>query len=75
VQERWMRAVTERLRSAPARGARVELVLRRAVVDDIPRFGVTWFVEGCGLTAARAGQRWGEALEHALAVILETQLV
>jgi hypothetical protein len=74
VQERWMRAVTESLRSISARGTRAELVMRRAVVHDIPGFGVTWFVEGCGSTADHAGQRWGEAFDRSLAIILETCL-
>ncbi len=74
-QERWMRAVTERLRAIPASAARVELVLRRAEVEGVPGFGVTWFVEGCGATAQRAEQRWGEALDLALAVIMDVRLM
>jgi hypothetical protein len=73
--ERWMRALTERLRGAPASAARVELVLRHAEVEGVQGFGVTWFVEGCGPTAPRAGQRWGEALELALAVMIDVRLV
>jgi hypothetical protein len=53
-QERWMRALTERLRGTPATAARVELVLRHAEVEGVQGFGVTWFVEGCGPTAPRA---------------------
>ena len=72
-QERWMRTVVERLRITPARAVRVELVLRRAEVEAMTGFGVTWFVEACGATAHQAGQRWGEALNLALAVILEAR--
>jgi hypothetical protein len=53
----------------------VELVLRHAEVEGVQGFGVTWFVEGCGPTAPRAGQRWGEALELALAVMIDVRLV
>ena len=38
-------------------------------------YGVSWFVEGCGATAQRAGQAWGEALELALAVIMDARLM
>jgi hypothetical protein len=73
-QERWLRAVTERLRGIPARGARVELVLRRALVDGVPGYGVTWFVEGCGATAQRAEQAWRGAFDLALAAIMDVPL-
>ena len=73
-QERWLRAVTERLRGIPASAARVELVLRRAVVDGLPGYGMTWFVEGCGATALRAEQAWGEAFDLALAAIMAVPL-
>ena len=74
-QERWIRAVTEMLRSTPASAARVELVLRRAEVEGAWGFAVTWFVEGCGSTAQRAGQRWAEALDLALAVVMDVRLM
>jgi hypothetical protein len=74
-QERWIRAVTEALRSTPASAARVELVLRRAEVEGAPGFGVTWFVEGCGATAQRAGQAWTKALDLALEVVIDVGLM
>jgi len=74
-QERWIRAVTEVLRSTPASAARVELVLRRAEVEGAPGFAVTWFVEGCGSTPQGAGQRWARALDLALAVITNVRLM
>lgn len=74
-QERWIRVVTERLRAIPASAARVELVLRRAGVEGVPGFAVTWFVEGCGATEHGAGKRWSEALERALAVIMDASLM
>ena len=74
-QERWIRAVTEVLRSIPASAARVELVLRRAEVEGASGFAVTWFVEGCGSTAQRAGQRWARALDLALAVVMDVRLM
>jgi hypothetical protein len=73
-QERWLRAVTERLRAIPSSAARVELVLRRAQVDAVPGYGVTWFVEGCGATAQRADQAWVRAFELALAAIMDVPL-
>jgi hypothetical protein len=73
-QERWIRVVTERLRVIPSRAARVELVLRRAEVEAMPGFAVSWFVEGCGATAESAGRRWAEALTLSLAVIIEPDL-
>jgi hypothetical protein len=69
-QERWLRAVTERLRATPANSARVQLVMRHAQVDGVPGFGVSWFVEGCGASAQRADQGWNQAFHAALAVIL-----
>jgi hypothetical protein len=72
-QERWIRVVTEALRAIPASAARVELVLRRAEVEAVPGFAVTWFVEGCGATAQRAGQKWSETLDLALAVIMDAR--
>jgi hypothetical protein len=69
-QERWLRAVTERLRAIPARTARAELVVRRAQVDGVTGFGVTWFVEGCGASAQRADEGWGRGLELGLAAIM-----
>jgi hypothetical protein len=72
-QERWLRVVTDSLRKIPARAARVELVLRRAEVEGVSGFGVTWFVEGCGLSANHAGQTWGEALNLALPAIMEVR--
>jgi hypothetical protein len=73
-QERWMRAVVERLRHIAAKAVRVELVLRHAEIEAVSGFGVTWFVEGCGATAHRAEQRWSEALDLALAVTTEARL-
>jgi hypothetical protein len=74
-QEQWIRAVTQVLRSTPASAARVELVLRRAEVEGASGFAVTWFVEGCGSTAQRAGQRWAHALDIALAVVIDVRLM
>jgi hypothetical protein len=73
-QERWLRAVSERLRAIPASAARVELVLRRAQVDAVPGYGVTWFVEGCGSMAQRAYQAWGRAFDLALPAIMDVRL-
>jgi hypothetical protein len=75
LQERWIRTVTEVLRSIPASAARVELVLRRAEVEGASGFAVTWFVEGCGSTAQGAGQRWARALDLALAVVTDVRLM
>jgi hypothetical protein len=74
-QERWIRAVTEVLRSIRASAARAELVLRRAEVEGASGFAVTWFVEGCGSTAQRAEQRWAKALDLALAVVTDVRLM
>ncbi len=72
-QEHWLRMVTDALRKIPARAARMELVLRRAEVEAVPGFGVTWFVEGCGPSAHHAGKRWSEALNLALPAIVEVR--
>jgi hypothetical protein len=74
-QERWIRAVTEVLRSIPASAARAELVLRRAEVEGASGFAVTWFVEGCGSTAQHAERRWAKALGLALAVVTDVRLM
>jgi hypothetical protein len=72
-QERWIRAVTEVLRSTPASAARVELVLRRAEVERSSGFAVTWFVEGCSSTAQGAEQAWAKALDLALAAVIDVR--
>jgi hypothetical protein len=74
-QERWLRVVTEALRVIPARSARVDLVLRRAEVDAMPGFGVSWFVEGCGVSADNAGRTWRKALDLALPAIMKVRPV
>jgi hypothetical protein len=74
-QERWIRAVTEVLRSTPASAARVELVLRRAEVEGVSGFAVTWFVEGCGSSAQRAEQRWARAMDLALVVVTDVRMM
>jgi hypothetical protein len=74
-QERWVRAVTEALHAVPARAARVELVLRRAQVNHVAGYGVSWFVEGCGATTPRARQAWSEAFGLALPAIMNVQLM
>jgi hypothetical protein len=73
-QERWVRAVAETLRSVPAKAARVELVLRRAHVNHVAGYGVSWFVEGCGATASRAWQAWSQALGLAMPVVMNADL-
>ena len=71
-QEQWMRRVTERLRAAPAKAARVELVLRAAQVHGEQGFGISWFVVGCGAIAESAHQNWENALRIALTLVLDT---
>jgi hypothetical protein len=75
LQERWIRAVADTLRAVPARAARVELVLRRAQVNHVSGYGVSWFVEGCGATTQRARRAWSEALGLALPVIMDAHLM
>ena len=74
-QERWVRAVAQALRAIPARAARVDIVLRRAEVNGVAGYGVSWFVEGCGATAQRAQQAWSEALGLALPVMMDADLM
>jgi hypothetical protein len=71
-QEAWLRRVTGRLRAAESRASRVELVLRHAEVEGRAGFAVSWFVEGCGASAAIAEQRWANALALSLTVIVES---
>jgi hypothetical protein len=71
-QEQWMRRVTKRLRGAPAKAARVELVLRAAQVHGEPGFGISWFVVGCGGSAESARQSWENVLSIALTLVLDT---
>jgi hypothetical protein len=75
LQERWIRAVADTLRAVPARAARVELVLRRAQVNHVSGYGVSWFVEGCGATTQGARRAWSEALGRALPVIMDAHLM
>ena len=69
-QERWMRAVTTKLRSLPAKAVRVELVLRSAMVEAAPGFAVSWFVEACGASRQGAQQNWERALQLSLEEIM-----
>jgi hypothetical protein len=73
-QERWLRKLTERLRVIPRDAARADFVLRRAEVDGVPGFAVTWFVEGCGATPQRAEQAWSDAFDCALGEIMDIRL-
>jgi hypothetical protein len=70
--EGWMRELTGALRSERLSCARTDFVIRRADLWDVPGFGVTWYVEGCGATQETAGRRWAEALTHILAAVRET---
>lgn len=72
-QERWIRITKESLRLMPSKAARVELVLRRAQIEGMPGFGVTWFVEGCGASAHDAATSWGEALAISLTVVMDAR--
>jgi hypothetical protein len=74
LQEQWLRRVTGSLRAVTARASRVDLVLRHAEVNGRPGFAVSWFVEGCGPSAAIAEQNWSHALSLSLAVIVESML-
>ena len=74
-QERWIRRVTQMLRSTAVTAARVELVLRRAETEAASGFAVTWFVEGCGSTAQRAEQSWARALDLALPTVMDVRLM
>jgi len=74
-QERWIRGVTQMLRSTAVTAARVELVLRRAETEAASGFAVTWFVEGCGSTAQRAEQSWARALDLALPTVMDVRLM
>ncbi len=71
--ECWMRSLVAKLSSIPVRAARIDLVLRRASVDGVSGFGVTWFVAACGPTAERAEQSWCEALHLSLEAITKTR--
>jgi hypothetical protein len=72
--ERWMRTITERLRVMPSKASRMDLVLRRAEVHGVEGFAVSWFVVGCGATAAEAVRSWEAALQVALQVIVSLAL-
>jgi hypothetical protein len=74
-QERWVRGVTQTLRPTAVTAARVELVLRRAEIEGVSGFAVTWFVEGCGSTAQRAEEAWAKALDLALPAVMDVRLM
>ena len=71
VQEQWVRVLTETLRGVELRCARIELVLRPAVVRGVAGFGVTCFVQGCGASTELAASRWAEALILALPALMQ----
>jgi hypothetical protein len=73
--ERWIRGVTQMLRSTAVTASRVELVLRRAETEAASGFAVTWFVEGCGSTAQRAEKSWARALDLALPAVMDVRLM
>jgi hypothetical protein len=73
--ERWIRGVTQMLRSTAVTASRVELVLRRAKTEAASGFAVTWFVEGCGSTAQRAEKSWARALDLALPAVMDVRLM
>jgi hypothetical protein len=71
MQERWIRNLSKKLRNIPLRCARTDLVLRRAEIDGVPGFGVTWFVESCGANLDAAKRGWAEALGSAMVILMD----
>jgi hypothetical protein len=63
--ETWVREVVDLLRLEYRRCARVDLVIRRAIVGDIVGLGATAYIVGCGHDTESAG----EALQAALEVL------
>lgn len=62
---RWARQVVVELFRIPCRSSRVDLVIRRAIgggSDPSDGFGVTAYISGCGMDAARAERSLSEAL-------------
>jgi hypothetical protein len=73
-QEAWIKRTTQELRTTTARSARLELVLRQAVLEgaDGQRcdgFAVTLYVTGCGRDESVAQGSWEDALAAAVPVL------
>lgn len=60
--ERDCKEICTRLRSIPLRRCRVDLVIRRAVVEDVNEFGVTAYFTACGRTEQEARARLAACL-------------
>jgi hypothetical protein len=56
------RRLCARLREAPLRCCRVDVVIRRARVAQVDGLGATIYLTACGRTAAEAKERLGECL-------------
>lgn len=69
--EAQARALVASLRNVPCAQARVDLVLRPALVNGLEGFACTAYVIGCGLNAEKAAARWEQALHLCVETLLK----
>jgi hypothetical protein len=68
--ERWVRSLTEYLRSVDLCNGRVEFIIRPASIDSTPGYGVTLYAAGCGAGASAAYTSWKAVLRAAVAATM-----
>ncbi len=69
--ERWARSATHEMHSVRMPQARVELVVRPAVVDAREGFAITLYVAACAATESGARGVFRAALETAVTITME----
>lgn len=71
MHERWMRNAAGSLRSHPQSQARIELVLRPAVMaNEASGFAITLYVSACAANEIAAKDIWQSALQAATAITM-----
>lgn len=70
--EQRAREIAKALRSVDLRGARVDMVVRRAHLSETSGAGLTLYVAGCGKNDADALTAWQTALRAAIAATMST---
>jgi hypothetical protein len=71
LHEAWVRAATAELREMVLSQARVELVVREALVDDLEGFAVTLYTAACSSKEAGVQSTFRDALEAAAAITIK----
>jgi hypothetical protein len=70
--EKWVRSASVALRQVPLPQCRADFVLRPAVMNNQEGFGITLYIAACSRSEAPAQSIFGAALNHAIAITIET---